>query len=476
MLNKELENFDSYEEENFLSLSDKETSPYWKLNYGSPAPKSSDKLRIEPNKKGQVTQYAKELYVRKNCEYLLLLEVNCLKYKTGKLGIGIGGTKDSLAVSRKTEGFVLLKKIVTFEENMGINFFIGGMNRANLSGVIKNLTLTRLSKRVLNEGDSLERKKHVLNDSEAESIFVEEMNRKCQYLGMKKTVFKNPHGLSSTGQFSTSSDMIKLGLQALGFPEILKVWGAKRHTAKIEGKNYRSIAIETTGSSQELESYYSILGCKTGTLAPNVFNTLMLLCDEDENVFLTTIMQSKTSSSRFMDVKKLVDVARKKMSDPQYIPTEVFEAHSGCILQIKNNPLYWTNFPHKLLYSFNEDEVVPQASLTKIMTAIIMLENIQDLNEKFRINLSDIVGGSGPIIFEGDEITYTDALFLMMLPSSNTIAKAVSRVIGHKLSGNTSKDGSFNFDRNLKDSRELSDSFEQPNQIRETNYIKSIEK
>lgn len=94
------------------------------------------------------------------------------------------------------------------------------------------------------------------------------------------------------------------------------------------------------------------------------------------------------------------------------------------------------------------------------MTAIIMLENIQDLNEIFKIKLSDIVGGSGPIIFEGDEITYKDALFLMMLPSSNTIAKAVSRVIGHKLSDNISKDRISKFGSNLKDSQELSDSFE----------------
>lgn len=443
-----------------LSLSDKETSPYWKLIYGSPTPKSFNELRIESNKKNQVTQYAKELYVQKNCEYLLSLEVNCLKHKIGKLGIGIGGSRNSLAVSSKTEGFVLLKKIITFEENMGINFFIGGLNRANLSGVIKNLTLKRISKNVLNEGKDLEEKKIFLSDSEAEAIFIEEMNRKCQFLGLTQTVFKNSHGLSSNGQFSTSSDMLKLGLHASGFSEILKVWGAKRHTVKIEGKNYRTIDIKTTGISQELELSYSILGCKTGTLTPNVFNILMLVCDEDENVFLVSIMQSKTLSSRFMDVKKIIDVARKKMSDSKYKPTEVFEACSGSILQIKNNPFYWTNSSHKILYSFNENVVIPQASLTKVMTAIIMLENIQDLNEIFKIKLSDIVGGSGPIIFEGDEITYKDALFLMMLPSSNTIAKAVSRVIGHKLSDNNSKDRISKFGSNLKDSQELSDSFE----------------
>lgn len=142
------------------------------------------------------------------------------------------------------------------------------------------------------------------------------MNRKCQFLGLTQTVFKNSHGLSSNGQFSTSSDMLKLGLHASGFSEILKVWGAKRHTVKIEGKNYRTIDIKTTGISQELELSYSILGCKTGTLTPNVFNILMLVCDEDENVFLVSIMQSKTLSSRFMDVKKIIDVARKKCQIP----------------------------------------------------------------------------------------------------------------------------------------------------------------
>ena len=40
----------------------------------------------------------------------------------------------------------------------------------------------------------------------------------------------------------------------------------------------------------------------------------------------------------------------------------------------------------KLLYGKNENEVISIASMTKIMTAIVSIENIADLNEKVTIN------------------------------------------------------------------------------------------
>jgi hypothetical protein len=36
-------------------------------------------------------------------------------------------------------------------------------------------------------------------------------------------------------------------------------------------------------------------------------------------------------------------------------------------------------------------------------------------------------------MYDGDQLSFMDALYLMMLPSSNITAKAMGRVIGHKI-------------------------------------------
>jgi D-alanyl-D-alanine carboxypeptidase len=68
-----------------------------------------------------------------------------------------------------------------------------------------------------------------------------------------------------------------------------------------------------------------------------------------------------------------------------------------------------------------------------MMTALITLENVSNWYETFTIKSSDLVGGSGPTMYDGDQLSFMDALYLMMLPSSNITAKAMGRVIGHKI-------------------------------------------
>lgn len=86
-----------------------------------------------------------------------------------------------------------------------------------------------------------------------------------------------------------------------------------------------------------------------------------------------------------------------------------------------------------ILFEKNADVRWYPASLTKVMTAIIMLDYVSDLNKKIMIIDSDITGGSGPIFEHGDIITLRDALYCMMLPSSNTAANAVARIVGRKI-------------------------------------------
>ena len=76
----------------------------------------------------------------------------------------------------------------------------------------------------------------------------------------------------------------------------------------------------------------------------------------------------------------------------------------------------------KILYGKNENEIVPMASTTKIMTAIVLMENMEntDLSLESSIDVckqAAKTGGSRLGLKTGDKITINDLLYGLMLCS-----------------------------------------------------------
>jgi D-alanyl-D-alanine carboxypeptidase len=69
------------------------------------------------------------------------------------------------------------------------------------------------------------------------------------------------------------------------------------------------------------------------------------------------------------------------------------------------------------------------ASVTKVMTALLVLENVSDLNERivFSEHAVDLPHYAGRIdMLEGESITVLEALYGIMLPSANEVARALA--------------------------------------------------
>ncbi|MDC4861290.1 serine hydrolase [Acinetobacter baumannii] len=90
-----------------------------------------------------------------------------------------------------------------------------------------------------------------------------------------------------------------------------------------------------------------------------------------------------------------------------------------------------------LLFSKSISTSIAPASVTKVMSVIVALESGMTLNTLLTVAAGDIATGSGNNLLEGDQITLLDALFNMMLPSSNTSANLVARSVGEFLGGDT---------------------------------------
>ena len=84
-------------------------------------------------------------------------------------------------------------------------------------------------------------------------------------------------------------------------------------------------------------------------------------------------------------------------------------------------------------YARSADEQVKIASITKVMTAILAVENCK-MDEKITVsNAAAAVGNSTAGLLEGDELTVEQALRGLMIPSGNDAAIALAEHVGKKL-------------------------------------------
>ncbi|MBO4432746.1 MAG: D-alanyl-D-alanine carboxypeptidase [Clostridia bacterium] len=84
-----------------------------------------------------------------------------------------------------------------------------------------------------------------------------------------------------------------------------------------------------------------------------------------------------------------------------------------------------------ILYSVNSDIKLPMASTTKIMTALVMLQNCKDLDAEITVTKEMVtVEGSSMGLLEGDRVSYRGLLYGMMLSSGNDAANAAAIATG----------------------------------------------
>lgn len=84
----------------------------------------------------------------------------------------------------------------------------------------------------------------------------------------------------------------------------------------------------------------------------------------------------------------------------------------------------------RVLYDKNSNEKRPMASLTKIMTSIMLVENC-DLDELIEVpQAATYIGGSTVGLKKGDKVTARSLLYGMLLPSGNDCAYTVGIHIG----------------------------------------------
>ena len=103
----------------------------------------------------------------------------------------------------------------------------------------------------------------------------------------------------------------------------------------------------------------------------------------------------------------------------------------------KNAVLYNLN-DDNVIYEKSKDEKIQIASLTKIMTSIVAIENIDNINDYVTLKQSDFkeLEGYAKAGFNvGDKVTYEDLLYGIILPSGADAVQAIANNVSGSIDG-----------------------------------------
>ena len=84
----------------------------------------------------------------------------------------------------------------------------------------------------------------------------------------------------------------------------------------------------------------------------------------------------------------------------------------------------------KVLYAKNTEEVLPIASITKLMTALVFLDNNPGWDTVVQMTAGDETEGAVSNFLRGEKVTAKDLFYAMLIGSDNNAAMALSRSTG----------------------------------------------
>ena len=106
-----------------------------------------------------------------------------------------------------------------------------------------------------------------------------------------------------------------------------------------------------------------------------------------------------------------------------------YELHSSAVMLVSMDT-------GEVLYTENENEIRYPASITKLMTAIVMVENIADLDNTYITytkTANNLILGTGSVVYNlqiGEKMKARDALASLLISSHGDVAYAIAEHVG----------------------------------------------
>ena len=137
------------------------------------------------------------------------------------------------------------------------------------------------------------------------SKFAKQMTKKAKKIGCTKTQFKNPHGLTAKGHYSTAHDLARIAAYGMKNKTFAKVVNKKKYTFSFSnGVTY------VAKTSNKIISTKGVKGVKTGTTDAAGY-CFVGAYKYNGRLLITVTLGAKSESARWSDTKKLIKYVKK---------------------------------------------------------------------------------------------------------------------------------------------------------------------
>lgn len=166
--------------------------------------------------------------------------------------------------------------------------------------------------------------------SGSEAAFARRMNRTAKAMGMKRTTFKNAHGLTQQGHLSTARDMTILGRHVIyDYPQYYNLFARQTADAGVRTVSHTNRRL--------LQSYKGADGIKTGYTRAAGFN-LTASAERGQERIIATVFGGRSTASRNAKVAELLDLGFKRAPSRTALRTPRKPAYQGNVRKVVAAP------------------------------------------------------------------------------------------------------------------------------------------
>jgi D-alanyl-D-alanine endopeptidase (penicillin-binding protein 7) len=142
-----------------------------------------------------------------------------------------------------------------------------------------------------------------------------------------------------------------------------------------------------------------------------------------------TAYSAERSESRKLKLARARAVAMAREMADTALPRYKVDASGDLVPDVRAAAaIIYNPETNQVLWEENSQTQRSIASITKVMTATVFLENNPDLTEPITVQRSDVFQASTTHLHSNDKVTTDDLLHLLLIASDNAAARALARV------------------------------------------------
>ncbi|WP_068082482.1 D-alanyl-D-alanine carboxypeptidase [Polycladidibacter stylochi] len=193
--------------------------------------------------------------------------------------------------------------------------------------------------------------------SGSEAAFARKMTATARKIGMKNTVFKNPHGLPNSKQYTTAADLALLGRAIQDrFPKYYKYFNTRVYT-------YHGVRMGN--HNKLLGRVRGVDGIKTGYTRASGYN-LVTNVERDKRHIVAVVLGGRSGKRRDAQMVRLINrylpkASRGRRTAPLIMVSNFNFPSKAPALPIAKNPHKPAPSPATLMAYANDDDMLPSA-------------------------------------------------------------------------------------------------------------------